>query len=133
MIIVIMIFVASFTVVSGLLIIMLERINTIGTLKALGANNGMIRNVFVHFAVMIVGKGMLLGNVIGLALCYIQKYTGIVKLDASTYYLDCVPIAINWGAVAFLNVITFVLSVLVIIGGSHIISVNKTADSLRFE
>lgn len=133
MILVLMILVSAFTVVSGLLIIMLERINMIGVLKVLGATNKSIRQVFVHFSIMLVGKGMLWGNVAGLALCFVQQQLHVVSLDASTYYIDSVPIQFNWLLIIAINAITLSISSIVIWGSSHLISIGKPASILRFD
>jgi lipoprotein-releasing system permease protein len=87
--------VAGFNMISGLLILILERTNMIGILKALGADNQMLRKVFVYVAVYIVGRGLLWGNFIGAGVCLLQKYTGLVSLDPKNYYLDKVPIYIE--------------------------------------
>ena len=91
-----MLIVAGVTMISGLLIIILERTSMIGVLKALGARNKTIRHTFLWFAVFIIGKGMVLGNLLGIGLLVIQRYTGLVKLDAQTYYVSTVPVEFNW-------------------------------------
>ena len=133
MILVLMICVASFTVVSGLLIIMLERIHVIGTLKALGTSDFQIRKIFFYFALMLVGKGMVIGNVVGLLSCFLQKQFHFVKLDSETYYIDAVPIEFNWWYIIGVNILTLVVSAFVIFGGSHLISVGKPTNAMRFE
>lgn len=133
MIIILMFCVATFTVVSGLLIIMLERINMIGILKSMGATNFSVRKIFVHFAIMLVGRGLIIGSVAGIALCYLQKYLHIAKLDASVYYIDNVPIEICWQQYLLVNAGTILLSAIVILGSSYLISINKPVKSLRFE
>lgn len=133
MILVLMILVSAFTVVSGLLIIMLERINMIGMLKVLGATNKSVRQIFVHFSIMLVGKGMLWGNVVGLVLCVLQQQFHVVSLDASTYYIDSVPIQFDWLLILAVNAITLLISSVVIWGSSHLISIGKPASTLRFD
>ena len=133
MILVLMICVASFTVVSGLLIIMLERISVIGTLKALGATDFHVRKIFFYFALLLVGKGMIIGNALGLALCFLQQQFHLVKLDPETYYIDSVPIEFNWWYIIGVNILTLVVSAIVIFGGSHLISVSKPTSAMRFE
>ena len=133
MILVLMILVRAFTVVSGLLIIMLERINMIGVLKVLGATNKSVRQIFVHFSIMLVGKGMLWGNVVGLVLCVLQQQFHVVSLDASTYYIDSVPIQFDWLLILAVNAITLLISSVVIWGSSHLISIGKPASTLRFD
>lgn len=132
-ILILMIGVAGFTMISGLLIIILERTNMIGVLKALGANNWSIRNIFLNFSMFLIGKGMLIGNVIGLLLCFLQYQFHIIKLDPSTYYVSYVPIEMNWGIFILLNICTFIVSVLMLIGPSYLIAHIHPAKSIRFE
>lgn len=133
MILILMILVSAFTVVSGLLIIMLERINMIGTLKVLGSTNKSIRRIFIHFSIMLVGKGLLFGNVAGLLLCWLQQQYKFVSLDASVYYIDSVPILFNWWLIGAVNVLTLLISAIVIWGSSHLISIGKPAATIRYE
>lgn len=133
MILVLMILVSAFTVVSGLLIIMLERINMIGTLKVLGATNASVRKIFIHFSVMLVGQGLLLGNVFGLLVCWIQQRYHLISLDASVYYIDSVPIQFNWWLILAVNAVTLLISTLVIWGSSHLISIGKPSETIRYE
>lgn len=133
MILVLMILVSAFTVVSGLLIIMLERINMIGTLKVLGATNVSVRRIFIHFSIMLVGKGLLWGNFFGLLFCWIQQKFHVVSLDASVYYIDSVPIQFNWWLILAINAITLLISTLVIWGSSHLISIGKPSETIRYE
>ena len=91
-----MLIVAGVTMISGLLIIILERTSMIGVMKALGARNKTIRHTFLWFAVFIIGKGMLLGNIIAIGILTLQYFTGIIKLDAQTYYVSTVPVEFNW-------------------------------------
>ena len=133
MILVLMILVSAFTVVSGLLIIMLERINMIGTLKVLGATNVSVRKIFIHFSIMLVGKGLLWGNIVGLLLCWLQQQFHLISLDASVYYIDSVPIQFNWWLILAINVITLLISTLVIWGSSHLISIGKPSETIRYE
>lgn len=133
MILVLMMLVSAFTVVSGLLIIMLERINMIGTLKVLGATNASVRKVFNRFSIMLVGRGLLWGNAVGLLLCILQQQFKIVSLDASVYYIDAVPIAFDWLLILLVNIITILVSIAVISGSSHLISIGKPSETIRFE
>ena len=133
MILVLMILVSAFTVVSGLLIIMLERINMIGTLKVLGATNVSVRRIFINFSIMLVGQGLLWGNVFGLLICWIQQRFHLISLDASVYYIDSVPIQFNWWLILAINVITLLISTLVIWGSSHLISIGKPSETIRYE
>lgn len=133
MIIVLMICVSIFTVVSGLLIIMLERINMIGILKALGATNFSVRRIFMYFAIMLVGKGLLIGNIAGLALCYVQQWLHPVRLDASIYYLSYVPVQINYLHILLVNLGTVLLTSLVIFGSSYLVSISNPAKTMRWD
>lgn len=128
-----MLCVAGFTMISGLLIIILERTNMIGVLKAIGAKNKTIRKTFLWFAVFIIGKGMLIGNIIGLGLVLIQKFSGIVTLDPSTYYVKTVPVEINIVLIILLNIATLLISIFVLIAPSFLISHIHPAKSMRYE
>lgn len=125
--------VAGFTMISGLLIIILERTNMIGILKALGADNLAIRKVFLSFSVFLIGKGMLWGNIIGVSFCLLQSQFHIFKLDPATYYVNRVPIEFNIWIYLLLNVCTLLVSVLMLIGPSYLITRIHPARSIRFE
>ena len=105
----------------------------IGVLKALGARSGTVRKTFLWFAVFIIGKGMLIGNLVGLGLIMLQNLTGIVKLDAATYYVDVVPVEFNMPAILLLNAATLVVSVFVLIAPSFLASKVHPAKSMRYE
>lgn len=128
-----MVAVAGVTMVSGLLIIILERTTMIGVLKALGARNRMVRRVFLWFAVFIIGRGLLWGDGIALALLLLQRYTGLVRLDPTTYYVDTAPVEINIPIILLLNLATLLVSVLVLIGPSYLVSHIHPAKSMRYE
>lgn len=125
--------VAGFTMISGLLIIILERTNMIGILKALGENNASIRKIFLYISFFLIGKGMLWGNVIGITICLIQSHFHIIKLDPSTYYLDAVPIDLNIFSLILLNIGTLCASMLMMLGPSYLITKIDPAKSIRFE
>lgn len=125
--------VASFTMIAGLLILIIERTQFIGILKALGAPNESVRKIFLYFALLIVCRGMFWGNVFGLGLCLIQKYTHIIPLDPTNYYLDCVPIEFDWLFIVTVNVVMFILSALVLILPSLLISRIYPTKAMRFE
>ena len=125
--------VAGFTMISGLLIIILERTNMIGVLKALGADNLAIRKIFLTFSVFLIGRGMLWGNIIGLALIGVQSYFRPFKLDPATYYVDSVPVEFNLWWWILLNVCTLVVSVLMLVGPSYLIAHIHPAKSIKFE
>lgn len=132
-ILVLMICVAGFTMISGLLIIILERTQMIGTLKALGAKNSSIRHIFLWFATFVIGRGVLLGDAVAMLLIVLQKTTGIVSLDPATYYVSEAPLEINLPAFALLNVATIAVSVLILIAPSYLISHIHPAKSMRYE
>lgn len=125
--------VAGFTMISGLLIIILERTNMIGVLKALGADNLAIRKVFLSFSVFLIGRGMFWGNIIGLSFVFIQSQFHLFKLDPVTYYVDSVPVAFNLWWWVLLNVCSLLASVLMLVGPSYLIAHIHPARSIRFE
>lgn len=125
--------VAGITIVSGLLIIILERTNMIGILKALGCRNKTVRRIFMWFAVFIVGKGLIIGDIIGLGLILIQKFTHLVKLDAAVYYVDYVPVEINIPAIILINISTLVVCLLIFVGPSFIVSNITPSKSMKYE
>ena len=132
-ILILMLGVAGFTMISGLLIIILERTNMIGILKALGAGNTDIRKIFLLFSVRLIGRGMVWGNIIGLTICGVQYFFQPMKLDPMTYYISAVPIELNVGLYVLLNVSTLLVSVLMLVGPSFLISRINPATSIRFE
>lgn len=133
LILLLMLGVAAFTMISGLLILILERTQFIGVLKALGACNRSVRSIFLRFALLIVCKGMFWGDVIGLGLCALQKSSALLKLNPQNYYLDTVPITFDWGFIIVVNVIMFILSALVLIVPSGLISRIHPTKAMRFE
>lgn len=124
--------VAGFTMISGLLILILERANMIGVLKSMGAQNRFIRTIFLNFSIFLIGRGMLLGNLIGLSLCFLQQWLGIIKLDPSMYYADRVPIEFNWPLIILLNAAMFILSVSMMVIPSALISRIYPTQAIRF-
>ena len=128
-----MLSVAGVTMISGLLIIILERTAMIGILKAVGARNVTIRRTFLWFAVFTIGKGMLIGNFIGIGLIALQHYTGLVKLNPATYYVNTVPVEFNLPVWLLLNVATLIVSVFVLIAPSYLVSKINPAASMRYE
>ena len=132
-ILILMICVASVTMVSGLLIIILERTRFIGVMKAMGATNSQLRSVILYLSDMIVVRGLLFGNIIAFALLFIQHATGIVALDPESYYLARVPVYFPVWGIVLVNVITLVVCVLVLIVPTHVVSRIHPARSIRFE
>ena len=125
--------VAGVTMISGLLIIILERTNMIGVLKAMGARNKTIRRTFLWFAIFIIGRGLLWGNILGIGLLLIQKYTSLVKLDPATYYVSTVPIEFNIPFIILINIATMLICVLVLIAPSYLISHIHPVKAIRYE
>ena len=132
-ILILMVAVTGFNMISGLLVQILERVNMIGILKSIGATNHSVRKVFLYFASYLIVKGLLWSNVIGLLLCLLQKYFGIVKLDPTSYYVSTVPINLDIVNILILNAGTLAVIVLMIILPSFIVSKITPADSMRFE
>ena len=132
-ILLIMTAVAVVTMISGLLIIILERTTMIGVLKALGASNRTVRHTFLWFAAFIIGKGLVIGDILGIGLVALQKYTGLIKLDPTTYYVSTVPVEFNLTFIVLLNVMTMAISMFVLIFPSYLISHIHPARSMRYE
>lgn len=132
-ILILMLAVAGFTMISGLLIIILERTNMIGILKALGENNTRIRRIFLYVSFFLIGKGMLWGNLIGISLCLIQSHLRIITLDPSIYYLDAVPVDLSLASLLLLNLGTLAAAMLMMLGPSYLITKIDPARSIRFE
>lgn len=132
-ILILMLAVAGFTMISGLLIVILERTNMIGILKALGETNASIRKIFLYISFFLIGKGMLWGNVIGIILCVIQSHFRVISLDPSIYYLDAVPIDLNLLSLFLLNAGTLCAAMLMMLGPSYLIMKIDPAKSIRFE
>ena len=132
-ILVLMVCVAGFTMISGLLIIILERTQMIGVLKAVGARNKTIRHTFLWFAAFIIGQGLIIGNLLGLGIIALQKYSGLVKLDPQTYYVSEAPMEVNIPLFVALNIATLIICVFVLIAPSYFISHIHPAKSMRYE
>lgn len=128
-----MVAVAGVTMISGLLIIILERTQMIGVLKALGARNKTIRHIFLWFATFIIGRGLVIGNAIGLGITALQRYTGFVHLDPQTYYVSTVPVEFNWPIIIALNVATLFICVFVLVAPSYLVSHIHPAKSMHYE
>ncbi len=132
-ILILMAAVAGFTMISGLLIIILENTGLIGILKAMGASNKSIRNIFLNVATLLIGKGLLWGNVVGLTLCIIQNEFHILKLNPEAYYIPYVPIELNLWYVLLLNAGSLLVSLLMLIAPSYIVALIRPARSIKFE
>ena len=132
-ILILMICVSIFTAVSGLLIIILERTNFIGIMKALGAPGRQVRHIFLNYALLIIVRGIVLGNLLAFALIFLQKQFGLVTLDPEVYYVEAVPVLVNWWWVLAIDLGTFVLCGLAMIVPSLVVSNITPAKSIRFE
>lgn len=132
-ILILMMAVAGFAMISGLIIIILERTNMIGILKALGQNNTSIRKIFLYISFFLIGKGMLWGNAIGLLLCFVQYQFGLLKLDPATYYMDTVPISLSLTSFVLLNLGALTAAMLMMLAPSYVITKIAPARSIRFE
>jgi lipoprotein-releasing system permease protein len=127
-----MLIVAGFNMISGLLILILERTSMIGLLKGLGYNNWRIRKIFLYQSGFLISKGLLWGNVIGIIICIVQYKFGIVPLDEATYYIDKVPINLKALHLVYLNVGTLVLTIAMMIIPSYLITKISPAKAIKF-
>ena len=132
-IIILMLCVSGFSIVTGLIILILDSVQLIGTLKALGADNQFVRRIFIYQAIMLIGKGMLCGNAIGLVLCALQYFTRAIPLDTASYYVSYVPMAFPWIGWVLLNIGTLLVSWLILLAPSAIITQISPAKVMHFE
>jgi len=132
-ILVLIVLVAGFNMISGLLIIILERTAMIGILKALGKQNWNIRKVFLYLASFIISKGILWGNIIGVSICIAQYYWSLIPLDPENYFLDTVPVYLNPLHLVYLNIATISISYLMMIGPSYLITKISPVEAIRFD
>jgi lipoprotein-releasing system permease protein len=133
LIIVIMILVAGINMITALLVLILERTQMIGILKALGGSNVSIRKVFLYNAAYLIVKGLFWGNLIGLSILFIQKYFGVITLNPETYYVSEAPIYLNFGYIILLNFGTLILCLLMLIIPTIIISKISPVKAIKFE
>ena len=131
-IIILMLIIGIINIGSVLLVMIVIRSNFIGILKALGANNWSIRKIFLYQTASIILKGMIIGNIIGLVLCYLQYEYQILKLDATVYYLSEVPIELSMTNVIAINIITFIVCMLSLLIPSMVISRVSPSKSIKF-
>jgi lipoprotein-releasing system permease protein len=132
-IIVIMVMVATINMVVALLVLILERTQMVGMLKALGATNWSVRKIFLYNAAYLIIKGLLWGNGISLALLLIQKYFGIVKLPPESYHVSVAPVAIDAMAILLINAGTIVVCLTLLLVPSYIITKISPVKALRYE
>jgi len=132
-IIFLMLIVAGFNMISGLLILILEKTNMIGILKALGSEDNTIRRVFLYQAAYLIGKGLLWGNLIGIGLAFFQLKTGIISLDASSYYIKTVPVNLELSHILLLNAGTMVSIIIMLLVPSKLISRITPVKAIRYD
>lgn len=132
-IILLMLCVSGFSIITGLIILILESVTLIGTLKALGANNRFVRRIFIYESILLVGKGMLWGNLLGLSIVALQYFTHLIPLDAATYYVSYVPMAFPWVWLVLLNIGVLLLAWLIMLAPSAIVSQISPAKVMHFE
>lgn len=132
-IITLMLIVAGFNMISGLLILILEKTNMIGILKALGSEDVMIRKVFLYQAAYLIGKGLFWGNIIGAGLALLQLKTGLIKLDPSSYYIKLVPVNLDLIHILLLNIGTMAAIIMMLLIPSQLISRITPVKAIRFD
>jgi lipoprotein-releasing system permease protein len=132
-IIILMLAVSGFCVISGLLILILERSATIGLLKSLGANNWTIRKIFLIQSAYLISRGMLWGNIIGLAIIVIQHFTHAIPLDPTSYYVDYVPVQLSLSGWLLINIGLAIASILMLVGPSYFVTRISPAEAMRKE
>jgi lipoprotein-releasing system permease protein len=129
----IMILVATINMVVALLVLILERVQMIGILKALGSNNWSVRKIFLYNAFYLIIRGLFWGNLIGISLLVIQQYFGIIKLNPENYYVNQAPVYINLGYILLLNLLTVTVCFLVLLIPSYIITKISPVKAIRFD
>lgn len=132
-IIILMILVAVINIISALLILILERTNMIGILKALGMPNWNVRKIFLYNAVYLIFKGLIWGNIIGISLCLFQQYTGFFTLPEESYYVAVVPIELNLMPILLLNIGTLIICVALLLIPSYVITKISPVKAIRFD
>ena len=132
-ILVVMILVATINMVVALLVLILERTQMIGILKALGANNWSVRKIFLYNAFYLIIRGLFWGNLIGISLLLIQQQFGIIQLPPENYYVNQAPVYLNWGYILLLNLLTVTVCFLVLLIPSYIITKISPVKAIRFD
>ena len=132
-IILLMLVVAGFNMISGLLILILEKTNMIGILKALGSDDITIRRTFLYQAAWLIGKGLLWGNVAGIGLAILQLKTGLVTLDPSSYYIKTVPVNLELVHIILLNAGTMAIILIMLLVPSKLISRITPVKAIRYD
>jgi lipoprotein-releasing system permease protein len=131
-ILVLMVLVAGFNMVSGLLIMILERTNMIGILKAMGAKDVSIRRIFLYNGIFLISRGLFWGNILGIGLCLIQYYYRIFTLDQASYYVDYVPVAISAFQVILLNISAMAVTLLMLFLPSLVVTRITPIRAIKF-
>ena len=129
----IILIVVCVNIISIVLILVMERTQMIGMLKALGGSNRLIRSIFIYNGISLISKGLVLGNILGLGLCYIQYQFRFIKLNPHDYYMSFVPIAWHWEIVAILNILTFLVVTLVLLLPTMVIAQINPIKAIRFD
>ena len=132
-VIAIMFIVALFNMITALLILLFERTRMVGILKSMGMNNREVRKIFLYQAANIVGKGMLWGNVAALAITLIQKYTGVIKMDATAYFVTKVPVEVGVMEILTINTIFAVVILLLLFAVTAIVARIEPAEAVKYE
>lgn len=132
-IIILMVLVASINMITALLVLIIERTNMIGILKALGSSNTAIQKIFLYKAAYLIFQGLLIGNALGVGFCYFQAETKFITLNAESYYLSFVPINIDWGAIAVINLGAFTICLLAMLLPSLMVSKISPVKAIRFD
>lgn len=132
LIITIMLIVVVINIIMVLLILIIERTNSIGLLKTFGATNAQIRSIFINYTLMIMVPGLLAGNIIGIGLLLIQKYTGIIKLDPENYFISTVPVDLNPLYILSVSVGIFIVSGIAMILPSYLISRISPLKAIKY-
>ncbi|MCS6934253.1 MAG: ABC transporter permease [Chitinophagales bacterium] len=132
-ILLLMIIVAAINMITALLILIMERTHTIGILKALGSTDFSIRKLFLYYSAIITGVGLLIGNVIGIGLCLLQKHFQLIRLPQDSYYLSYAPVELNYAWIALLNIATIIITLLILLGPTAIITRITPVKAIRFD
>lgn len=129
----VMILVATINMVVALLVLILERTQMIGILKAMGANNWIVRKIFLYNAFYLIIRGLFWGNLIGIAILLIQQQFGVVQLNPENYYVNQAPVYLNWGYIVLLNLLTITVCFVVLLIPSYLITKISPVKAIRFE
>ena len=132
LIIAIMLIVVVINIIMVLLILIIERTNSIGVLKTMGASNAQIRSIFINYTLMIMVPGLFAGNIIGIGLLLIQKYTGVIKLDPENYFISTVPVDLDPIYIISVSVGIFIVSGIAMILPSYLISRISPLKAIKY-